>query len=139
LAVVTGSFHTPGFIAGQVATGTLTIVGPKGKLHLELTKSDPVPLEVSTDQAHPINPGGPMIPASKGTSETIVTDPIILVNTFQFKIVSGTGQYAHDRGTGTVQIETTPGLLPPTGPGIYASSLATTAGVGRTILNFTPT
>jgi hypothetical protein len=91
----------------------------------------------STYQADPINPGGPMITASIGASESAVGAPIIIVNTFQFKIVSGTGPYAHYRGTGKVQIETTPGFSTPPGTGIYASSLASTAGSGRTILNFT--
>jgi hypothetical protein len=136
-AVVTGSFHTPGFISGGVATGTLTIVGPKGTLHLDLTDSGLSAAGISADQADPVNPGGPMIRGSNGGSGSTFGGPIILVNTFQFRIISGTGQYAHDRGTGKVQIQTTPGLLTPTGPGIYASSLVSTAGVGRTILHFT--
>ena len=36
-----------------------------------------------------------------------------------------------------MQIETTPGLSIPTGPGIYASSLASEAPTGRATLTFT--
>jgi hypothetical protein len=137
-AVIAGSFHTVGFIDGGVATGTLTVTGPKGKLHLILTEAGAVGEGISTDTSDPINPGGPMIPASPRTSGATTGEPIILVNTFRFVIKSGTGQYTHDRGNGTVQIETTPALSIPTGPGIYSSSLAIQAGTGRTILTFTP-
>jgi hypothetical protein len=137
-AVITGSFRTVGSIDGDVATCTLTIAGPDGKLHLILTEAGAVSEGISTGTSDPINPGGPMIPASPQTSGVTTGEPIILVNTFRFVIKSGTGQYAHDRGNGTVQIETTPALSIPTGPGIYSSSLASQAGTGRTILTFTP-
>ena len=136
LAVVTGSFSTPGVVDGRVATASLTIMGPKGKLHLKLTESGPVPAVRTTDQADAINPGGPMITGSTPTSESTVSDPIIFVHTFQFEIVSGAGHYAHARGKGTVRIDTGPGLATPTGPGTYSSSLASTAGLGRTNITF---
>ena len=59
-AVVTGLF--------DAATGTLKIAGPEGKLFLVLTASPPVSDGLPTGQAGSINPGGPMIPASTGTS-----------------------------------------------------------------------
>ena len=127
-AVVTGLF--------DAAAGTLKIAGPEGKLFLVLTASPPVSDGLSTGQAGSINPGGPMIPASTGTSQSTIGGPIILINSFRFKIKSGTGQYSHDRGTGTVQIETTPVVSTPTGPGIYSSSLATEAPTGRATLIF---
>ena len=127
-AVVTGSF--------DAAAGTLTISGPEGKLYLVLTATSPVSDGISTSQAGSINPGGPMIPESTGTSQSTIGQPIILVNSFRFEITSGAGQYAHDRGRGTVQIETTPVLWPPAALGIYSSSLATDAPTGRTTLTF---
>jgi hypothetical protein len=138
-AVVTGSFRTLGRENGIVPKGTLTILGPNGSLHLDLTDTGAIRSGITNDQVDDINPGGPMIPAANATNESTASGTAIIVNTFEFKIISGTGHYAHDRGTGTVQIETTPGLVPPTGPGPYASSLASTASVGRTILNFNQT
>jgi hypothetical protein len=135
-AEVTGSFRTLGREDGSVPKGTLTILVPNGSLHLDLTDTGAEPSGITIDQIDSINPGGPMIPASNGTNESTASGTAIIVHTFEFKIISGTGQYAHDRGTGTVQIETTPGLVPPTAPGPYASSLASTASIGRTILNF---
>jgi hypothetical protein len=137
-AVVTGTFETFRQSQGGGAAGTLTIVGPKGKLYLNLTESSAATETLSTDQSNAINPGGPMIADAKASSGSTVGDPIILVNNFQFEIVRGAGEYSHARGTGTLQIETTPGLSTPTGPGTYSSSLATTAGLGRAILTFDP-
>jgi hypothetical protein len=54
-----------------------------------------------------VNPRGPMIP--KGS-------PIVYY--FTFTITRGTAQYAHDRGTGSVEIPTTTGLTGLPGPGI---------------------
>jgi hypothetical protein len=138
-AVVTGSFRTRGLESGGVSRGTLTISGPSGTLHLDLTDAGAEPTGISISQIDRINPGGPMIPASNSGNESTVSGTVIIVHTFEFKIVSGTSQYAHDRETGTVQIQTTPEILNPTGPGPYASSLASTAGLGRTILNFNQT
>ena len=138
-AVVTGSFRMRGLEIGSVSRGALTISGPNGTLHLELTDAGADPSGTSIGQVDRINPGGPMIPASNGTNESTASGTVIIVHTFEFKIISSTGQYAYDRGTGTVQIQTTPELLNPTGPGPYASSLASTAGLGRTILNFNQT
>ncbi len=127
--VVIGSFDT--------AKCALTITGPAGELRLVLKETSPFRANTPTGQTGTVNPGGPMIPASKLTSDSSVGDPIILVNTFRYEIKSGTGQYALDRGTGRVQIQTTPGLTTPTGPGIYASSMASETPTGRTILTFT--
>ncbi len=137
-AFVTGSFHTLGSTDGGVATGSLTIEGKQGKLHLSLTESSLAADATSTGQAAPNYPGGPMITGSTGASEPTAGEPIILINTFRFEIKSGTGQYADDRGTGSVQIETTPVLSTPTGPGIYSSSLASTAATGQAIVTFSP-
>jgi len=108
-ATVTGSFHT--------ARGHLIIVGTGGSLNLKLTKAPSTSASDSPDDA------------SNG--------PIILVYDFTYKITAGTGQYKHDRGTGKVVITTTPGLVSPTGPGIYSGP--TTTNVGRTTLTFNPT
>jgi hypothetical protein len=135
-ASVTGSFQTLGFINGGVETGTLTISGPKGKLYVKLSE---IILSVAAgDSIQPgssINPGGPAIPASK---TTIVTMPIVIVYTFDYRIVGGTGQYAHDKGTGVVHISTTPRLTVPKGPGIYATNSAALTSSGRVSVDFLP-
>ncbi len=110
-AVVTGSFHTPGFIQTGEATGKLKIVGSHGTLTLKLREPGPITAG---------------LPSASG-------GPIILVNDFTYSVVKGTGQYAKDHGTGTVEITTTPGLTSPTGPGIYMTS---ETGIGRTTLTF---
>jgi hypothetical protein len=74
-----------------------------------------------------VNPGGPMIP--KGSPP---------VYYFTFTITRGTGQYAQDRGTGSVEIATTPGLAGLPGTGIYISSSTAPSdqGLGQTTLTF---
>jgi hypothetical protein len=136
--VVTGSFRTGGSTHDEHLAGTLTIVGPQGNLYLKLVERGHGAQNTSTGQTGAINPGGPMIGGSTGTTNSITAGPIILLNSFRFEISRGTGTYAQERSTGTVTIETTPGLSVPTGPGIYASALASQAGVGRTIITFTP-
>jgi hypothetical protein len=135
-AFITGSFHTTGIIVYGVATGTLTIAGPKGTLYLDLTAAQPSSAEASTEEAGAVNPGGPMIPASETATESTVGATAIIVHTFQFQIVSGTGDYTHDRGTGTVLIETTPGYPTAPGPGPYAASLARNSPFGTMELSF---
>src|SRR5271166_789432 len=106
-AVVNGWFHTPGSNGGQ-DSGGLTIFGSRGTLKLKLTPENwsfSARADASVNPGGPIrgssmvNPGGPMIP--KGSP---------IVDYFTFTITRGTAQYAHDRGTGTVEITTTPGL-----------------------------
>ena len=55
-----------------------------------------------------------------------------------FTITRGTAQYAHDRGTGSVEIPTTTGLTGLPGPGIYSSSSKAPSdhGLGQTTLTF---
>jgi hypothetical protein len=138
-AFATGSFHSLGFISDRVATGTLTITGPNGTLHLDLTAVESSSAVVSTDQAAAVNPGGPMNPAYPAPTESTAGGTAIIVHTFQFQIVSGTGDYAHDRGTGTVQIDTIPGYPTSPGPGPYAVASMRTALFGSVVLNFTST
>jgi hypothetical protein len=135
LAFVTGSFHTFGSARGIVATGTLTIAGRQGKRHLALTYLSPAAVGKSTDTADAANPREMM---TTGTNAT-TSEPAVVMNTFRFEIKSGTGHYMHDRGTGTVRIETRPALGTSRGPAAtYSSSLASTAETGQTILTFTP-
>ena len=58
VAFVTGSFHTLGSTNGGVATGTLTIAGKQGKVHLELTELGPASGGRSTEPADAVNPRG---------------------------------------------------------------------------------
>jgi hypothetical protein len=118
-AVVSGSFQTPGFIRGGVATGTLTLAGKRGTLTLKLTEAGP-------------------IPSGNAATATPSNGPIILLNNFAYQITGGTGQYAHAQGSGTVAITATPGLSHPTGPGVYNAASLIQAGFGRTTLTFTP-
>lgn len=112
-ARVTGSFEMPRTIRGGETLGTLKVVGASGKLTITLTGQ------------------GPIIASSPESA-----GPIILVNDFTYEITRGTRAYAHDRGTGLVQITTTPGTTVPTGPGIYNATEATTTGSGRTVVTF---
>jgi hypothetical protein len=137
-AVITGSFHTPGFIRGGKVTGRLKIVGSHGTLTLKLTDPGPIERGASNAVDNPINPGGPirgLRPASGG-SPSAAGIPIILVHDFTYTVVKGTGQYAKDHGTGTVMITTTPGLTSPPGPGIYSSPMTTEPGIGRVTVTF---
>jgi hypothetical protein len=137
LATVSGSFRTLGFINGGVETGTLTIVGPHGKLTLKLTKTiNPAAAGASRDYGSTINPGGPMIPSSTPATRLTVNPPIILIYAFDYHIIRGTGQYSHLKGAGIVHVETTPGLSSPIGPGIYNSAALNLAGTGRVTLTF---
>jgi hypothetical protein len=135
-AYVSGSYHKLESTNGGTAPATLTITGQRGKLHLRLTELGSASAARSIDQADAVNPGGPMFTRTKGTSQA-TAEPVILVNMFRFEITSGTGQYSHYRGSGAVQIETTPVVSTPTGPGTYSSSLASTAETGRSLLTFT--
>ena len=110
-AIVKGSFQTPGFILGGLASGTLRIVGSHGTLKLSLRSPGPIRPSASVS-------GG----------------PVSLVNDFTYTIVKGTGAYAGDHGTGTVEITTTPGVAAPPGTGIYASPALT--GFGRATVTF---
>jgi hypothetical protein len=134
-AVVNGWFRTPGSKGGQ-DSGSLTIVGSGGTLELKLTPerwSFSVRADDSVNPGGPIrglstvNPGGPMIPVGAPP-----------VNYFTFTITRGTGQYAQDCGTGSVEIATNPGLTGLPGPGTF--SLSSTApsdhGSGQTTLTF---
>jgi hypothetical protein len=135
-AHVSGSFRTLGFINGGVETGTLTIVGPNGRLYLTLTETiSPVAAGASSGQAGAINPGGPMIASSTQSS---LNAPIVLVYTFHYHITRGTGQYTHDKGTGVIHITSTPGQANPVGPGIYNTATAGLTGSGRITLHFLP-
>ena len=134
-AAVSGAYHALGSDSA-LETGTLMLVGPHGKLNLKLTASiSPIAANRASQPGSGINPGGPMIPAS---TQSIASGPIILVYSFDYRIVRGTGQYARDRGTGVVQITSTPGLSSPTGPGIYAAVSASSTSPGRITLNFSP-
>jgi hypothetical protein len=136
-AVVSASFHTPGFIRGGKVTGRLKIVGSHGKLILKLTEPGPIVADASNLPTG-FNPGGPikgLRPASGG-SPSASGEPINLVNTFTYFVVKGTGRYAHDTGTGPVVITTTPGTSSPPGTGIYSSPMTTEAGFGRTTVTF---
>jgi hypothetical protein len=133
-AVVTGSFHTLGFILNGIETGKLTLKGSKGKVYLQLTESI-VPIAAKSSDPLPggVNPGGPMIPASTPSLES---EPIVLVYTFNYRITGGTGRYAHDKGTGVVHVTTTPNLITPKGPGIYSTAMLGFTGSGRISLDF---
>ena len=104
-AIVKGSFRTPGFILNGQVSGTLRIVGPHGTLKLSLR----IP--------------GPIRP-----SASVSGGPLTLVNDLTYTIVKGTGAYAGDNGTGTVEITTTPGVATPPGSGIYAAPALTAFG-----------
>jgi hypothetical protein len=135
-AVVNGSFHTPGFIRGGKVTGRLKIVGSRGKVILQLTEPGPI-IAGAFDLPNGVNPGGPIkgLTPSSGVSPSTSSGPVILVNDFLYSVVKGTGKYAHDKGTGTVEITTTPGLATPP-PGIYSSPMTAKTGIGRTTLTF---
>ena len=135
-ALVIGSYFSFETTIGRMATAALTITGQRGKLHLRLTELGSASAARSIDQADAVNPGGPMFTRTKGTSQATAR-PAVRVNTFRFEITSGTGQYSYYRGSGTVQIETTPVVSTPTGPGTYSSSLVTTAETGQSLLTFT--
>jgi hypothetical protein len=134
-AVINGWFHTPGSRGGQ-DSGSLTIVTSGGTLELKLTPEKWSFSARADDSVNPggpirglstVNPGGPMIP--KGAP---------IVDYFTFTITRGTGQYAHDRGTGTVEIAVTPGLSGLPGSGIDSSSSTASSdhGLGQTTLTF---
>ena len=110
---VTGSFEMPSIVRGGETLGTLKVVGASGKLTIILKGQGPIIASA---------------PESAG--------PIILVDDFTYEITRGTRAYAHDRGTGMVQITTTPGTTTPTGPGIYNAMEARTTGSGRTVVTF---
>jgi hypothetical protein len=135
-AAVTGSFRTSNAIRiGEVA-GRLKIVGSQGTLILKLQKTNPV-IAGALDLPSGFNPGGPIkgLRPSSGASPSASGEPVILVNDFNYSIVKGTGQYAHDTGTGTGVITTTPNTAIPPGPGIYSSPMATESGFGQTTVN----
>jgi hypothetical protein len=134
-AVVKGWFHTPGSEGGQ-DSGSLTIVGSRGTLKLKLTPESWIFSARADDSVNPggpirglstVNPGGPMIPTG--------SPPVYF---FTFTITRGTGQYAQDRGTGSVEIATSPGLTGLPAPGIYSSSSTAPSdhGSGQTTLTF---
>jgi hypothetical protein len=134
-AVVNGWFHTPGSKGGQ-DSGSLTIVGSRGTLKLKLT---PENWSFSARADDSVNPGGPI----RGLSTVTPGGPMIPkgsppVDYFTFTITRGTGQYAQDRGTGSVEIATTPGLAGLPGTGIYSSSSTAPSdqGLGQTTLTF---
>jgi hypothetical protein len=131
-AVVSGTFDTPGFIHGGQVTGTLKIAGSSGTLTLRLVEASPKVEDVSKVDGHGINTGGP---GGRG-STSVSSGPIILVNDFEYTIIRGTGRYAHTRGSGVVEITTTPGFTGPTGPGIYNTPALPVTGSGRTTLTF---
>jgi hypothetical protein len=136
-AYVSGSYHKLESTNGGTAPVSLTITAMRGKLHLKLTELRSDFGSRSAGQADAVDPGGSMFTGSKGMSEA-TAGPAVLANTFRFEITSGTGQYSHERGTGTLHIETTPALTTSTGSGTYCSSLASTAGTGQVILTFVP-
>ena len=134
-AVVNGWFHAPGLNGGQ-DSGSLTIVGSGGSLKLKLTPEHWSFSARADDSVNPggpirglstVNPGGPMIP--KGSP------PVYF---FTFTITRGTAQYAQERGTGSVEIATSPGLTGLPAPGIYSSSSTAPSdhGSGQTTLTF---
>jgi hypothetical protein len=134
-AVVNGWLHTPGSKGGQ-DSGSLTFVGSRGTLKLKLT---PERWSFSARAADSVNPGGPI----RGLSTVNPGGPMIPkgsppVNYFTFTITGGTGQYAQDRGTGSVEFTTTPGLTGLPGPGISSSSSTAPSdhGSGQTTLTF---
>jgi hypothetical protein len=134
-AVVKGSFHTPGSTGGQ-DSGSLTIVGSRGTLKLKLT---PEIWSFSARADDSVNPGGPI----RGLSTVNSGGPMIpkgapIVNYFTFTITRGTGQFAQDRGTGSVQIAFNPGLTGQPGPGVYSSSSTASSdhGSGQATLTF---
>jgi len=111
-AVVSGSFHTPGFIRNGRPSGSLRVAGASGTLTLRLSARHLIV--------------GP--PATAG--------PSIRASFFDYAIVKGTGRYAHARGSGPVDITTTPGLTGLTGPGIFNTATTLAAGTGRTTITF---
>ena len=134
-AVVNGWFHTPGSRGGQ-DSGSLTIVGSRGTLKLNLT---PERWSVSVRADDSVNPGGPI----RGLSTVNPGGPMIpmgspIVNYFTFTITRGTGQYALDRRTGSVEVAITPGIADLPDPGIFSSSSTAPSdhGSGQTTLTF---
>jgi hypothetical protein len=131
-AVVNGWFHTPGSKGGQ-DSGSLTIVGSGGTLKLKLTPERWIDSARASDSVNPggpirglstVNPGGPMIPVGAPP-----------VNYFTYTVTGGTGQYAHDRGTGSVEVATTTGLPVP-GNDNASSTAPSDHGSGQTTLTF---
>jgi hypothetical protein len=127
-AIITGTFDS--------AAGSLTLIGAQGALHLELKARNPSAHATRTSPVQSINPGGPMIPAGQPATESPISDPVILVYTFHFEIKSGTGQDSRVRGTGTVEIQTTPAFISPPATGIDSSSLALEHPTGRITMSF---
>ena len=132
-AVITGSFQT----VQSKASGSLTIAASQGTLTLKLREGGPTSA-VSNGADGSINPGGPIrgLTSSNGKTTSSSGGPIILVNDFTYTIVRGTGAYARARGSGAVDITTTPGISSPPGPGIYASPSTTETGFGTTTFTF---
>ena len=131
-AAVTGSFQTPGFIRNGQTTGTLKVAVPSGTLTLRLTATGQGIANVATGAGHH---GHPARPDGRG-SASVVGEPIILLYDFNDTIIKGTGRYAHARGSGRVEITTTPGVTEPSGPGIYNSGANLITGSGRLTVSF---
>jgi hypothetical protein len=131
-AAVSGSFQMPGFIHGGRASGGLTIAGSAGTLTLRLTAARARVEDVSNDVGRALHSGAMTSRAATSTSG----GPIILLNDFAYTILKGTGRHAHARGSGTVEITTTPGLTVPIEPAIYNVTASPITGSGRTTLTF---
>jgi hypothetical protein len=135
-AVVTGWFSALGPINNSVGTGHMTIVGPHGKLRLKLTEPGVVTVGVQADDPRVVDPSGRLIEASAAATGSADRETTTVMYRFPFRIIRGIGAFLHDRGTGTVVILNTPALRGPVGPKTHSSSLASTAGLGRTVLTF---
>jgi hypothetical protein len=138
-AAVTSSFRTPKVVKTGERVGRLKIVGSQGTLTLKLTEPGRI-IAGALDLPNGFNPGGPVkgLRPGNGASPSASGGPVVLVNDFLYSVVKGTGQYAHDKATGAVEITTTPGLATPPS-GIYSSLMATTeTGFGKTTVTFGP-
>jgi hypothetical protein len=134
-AVVKGWFHTPGSTGGQ-DFGSLTIVGSRGKLKLKLT---PEIYTFSARADKSVNPAGPVRgPSTVNSGSPMIPKGSPIVDYFTFTITRGTGQYAQDRGTGTVEVAINPRLTGQLVSGIDTSSSTAPSdhGSGQTTLTF---
>jgi hypothetical protein len=119
------------------ASGAITPIGSavvKGWFH--------TPPEIYTFSARAdksVNPAGPVRgPSTVNSGSPMIPKGSPIVDYFTFTITRGTGQYAQDRGTGTVEVAINPRLTGQLVSGIDTSSSTAPSdhGSGQTTLTF---